>query len=71
MQNGTKAEYLNIICTPHASKRIMEAGRCQDVEWTYCGCKIAHKTTIFTRKGSSEIESESFMIDPAFLTDTQ
>tara|TARA_Y100000296_G_C4962598_1_gene151761 strand:+ start:111 stop:305 length:195 start_codon:yes stop_codon:yes gene_type:complete len=62
MREATKAEYLKAAATPHATKRIMEAGRTQDVVWSLCGREIAHKTVIFTRKNSNKVQSESFMV---------
>ena len=71
IRQGTKAEYLQAITTPHASPYHMSGARTHDTEWTRCGTFVASKSTVYARKGSNKVASESFMINDEFLTPTE
>lgn len=64
MREATAAEYGAVTATPHAMKRQMDTKRTTDVEWTYCGTVIAHKTVIYKR---GKPISTTYSINPDYL----
>ena len=67
MRDGTGGEFSAIRSYPNVEVHHMPTARDMTVLLTYCGKDVGVKHTVYTRKGSNKVQSETFQVDGEFL----